>query len=408
MRRGREHCEIVSALGNRHSMTNTRNAIRTVAGSFLLAAVLVVPDTALAQDAMRGQSVQAGARLFRTKGCLGCHPIGAEGVGPDLRSVEGGRSFYGLAAAMWNHLPRMRAAMEERGVPVPGLDAWEAGDLVAFLFWLGYFDEPGDTARGASLFQSKSCVACHQVRGVGGVLGPDLDVHASGSPIMVASAMWNHLPAMLEAHSAQGLRRSQVTGDELRDIVAYIEGGSSLLPRGSLVVMPGRSGRGRQVFETKGCIQCHAVRSIGGTVGPDLGVTGRYATMLDFAAALWNKAPGMLALMQRRGIEPVELGPEDMADLVAFLYAGRYFGDAGTVAAGRRVAQSSRCQGCHAGAAAVGGDLGRVRGIDSPAAVVAALWNHVLNDEAQGALPTLSSKDIADVSAYLQQVGGSQ
>jgi cytochrome c551/c552 len=118
-------------------MTNTLNAVRTIVGAFLAATLLVVPGTVFAQDAMRGQSVQAGARIFRTKGCLGCHPIGTEGVGPDLRSVDGGRSFYGLAAAMWNHLPQMRAAMEERGVPVPSLDAWEAGDLVAFLFWLG-------------------------------------------------------------------------------------------------------------------------------------------------------------------------------------------------------------------------------------------------------------------------------
>ncbi|MEB3323524.1 MAG: c-type cytochrome, partial [Synechococcaceae cyanobacterium] len=224
-----------------------------ISGAILLCACALVPTGVQAQDGA-GHSVQAGARLFRAKGCLGCHPIGAVGVGPDLRNVQGDRSFFGLTAAIWNHLPQMRVVMQERAVPVPQLDPWEAGDLVAFLFWLGYFDEPGDTVRGGDLFRAKTCVGCHQVRGVGGVLGPDLDLHSSGSPIMIASAMWNHVPAMLGAHQGQGLRPPQLTGAELRDMVAYIEGGTSRLPRGALVVMPGRRGRGQQVFESKGCV----------------------------------------------------------------------------------------------------------------------------------------------------------
>jgi mono/diheme cytochrome c family protein len=214
---------------------------------------------------------------------------------------------------------------------------------------------------------------------------------------------------MLRVQADRGLQRSSLTGSELRDMIAYIEGGSTQLPRGPLVVMPGRSGRGRQVFEEKQCVECHAVRAVGGRVGPDLGSADRYTSMLDFAAALWNNAPRMLDLMNRRGIEPAPLGPEDMADLVAFLYAGRYFGDAGDAARGRQIVQSSRCSGCHGGETSVGGDLKRVGGMDSPAMVVAALWNHILVDAGGSrGWPRLSSQDVADVSDYLQQVGGSR
>jgi len=100
---------------------------------------------------------------------------------------------------------------------------------------------------------------------------------------MVAAAMWNHLPAMLRAHQSQGLQRPRLTGADLRDMIAYVEGGTRQLPRGPLVVMPGKGARGREVFEGKRCAECHAVRTVGGTIGPDLGVAGKYRTQ-----TLWN------------------------------------------------------------------------------------------------------------------------
>jgi mono/diheme cytochrome c family protein len=374
------------------------------------AAALVVASLAWnapASGQQSGGSVQAGAQLFRAKGCLECHMAGGGGIGPDLRAVETGRSFASLSAAVWNHIPQMQAAMRGQGMPAPLLEAWEIGDLVAFLGWLKYFSAAGDTTRGNALFTSKDCVGCHQVRGVGGVLGPNLGRGNTESPIALAAAMWNHMPAMAAIRSERGLRQPQFSGVELQDLIAYIEGGRQTVPQGAVFVVPGRSTVGGEVFSEKQCVECHQVRGTGGAVGPDLGRNYRYRTVLDFAAGIWNKGPQMLAAMRAQGVDPPSLTAQEMADLVAFFYHGRYFDDAGDPQRGAQLVQTSRCSGCHASSFWRG-----LLGAESPAHVLAGLWNHITIEQVLGEggvrWPSLTEQDAADITAYVIQLGGSQ
>ena len=377
----------------------------------VMAAVLAPPAAWPQAQQGAAQSVEAGSRVFFGKGCFNCHAVHGRGgtVGPDLALIPGRRSFFHLAAALWNHLPQMQREMSQRGVQRPRLTPREAADLTAFLFWLDYFDEPGDTARGARLFRSRQCMICHQVRGLGGVVGPDLSILAgSRTPIMIAAGMWNHAPDMTAAMQARGIRRPSFTGPELRDLLAYMEGPSSGVPSEPMYVMPGQASRGRQVFEGKSCIRCHGASEGEGRRGPDLGAEGRYASVLDFAAAMWNKGPRMLEAMREIGAEVPQLRPDEMADLVAYLYAGRYFGDAGDATRGEELVRTRGCQQCH-GARMPAGDLAAARGLDSPAAIVAALWNHLgASLPLGGRWPTLRAQDVADVAAYLQAAGGTQ
>jgi mono/diheme cytochrome c family protein len=322
-------------------------------------------------------------------------------VGPDLARVSRARSFVDLAAAMWNHIPDMRREMTRRGVQRPQLMAWEAADLIAFLYWLDYFDEPGDPAQGARLFRDRQCVGCHQVRGLGGVLAPDLGVLAvSRTPIMIAAGMWNHAPAMTSAMRARGIRRPRFTGDELRDLLAYLAGPDGGLPTGGLYVVPGQAGRGARLFEQKRCLGCHPVAGTGGRVGPDLGAERRYGSVLDFAAAMWNKGPAMIEAMAARGVEIPELRSDEMADLVAYLYAGRYFGEAGVASRGGELLRERGCGRCH------GSDLGGVGGLGSPSAMVAALWNHLTAPiPADTRWPRLDGAAVADLAAYFESRG---
>jgi mono/diheme cytochrome c family protein len=404
---------VTSALNRDRTSLVRRRARRAVHRRRLALALVAVagisaaPSLRAQETERSGRSVQAGARLFRSKGCLECHAIGGGGVGPDLRTVAGSRTLFGFAAALWNHLPTMQAMMRSRGTSPPRLASWEAGDLVAFLTWIDYFDEPGDSARGGTVFRDKNCIDCHQVRNVGGVRGPALDAEAVGTPIMLAAAMWNHLPAMMRAQTERGLHQAQFTGAELRDLVAFVADDRSSLLRAPLVVMPGESEHGHAVFVDKGCIACHSIRGAGGSVGPDLGRDVRYDNVLDLAAALWNKGPRMVLLMRQRGIDPPDVAPQEMADLVAFFYAGRYFGDAGSAERGRALFGSARCAGCHGQR----DEVSRGAQLGSPAGVVAAVWNHVLADRAlderADAWPQVTAEDMADLSAYLDDVGGS-
>jgi cytochrome c2 len=356
-----------------------------------------------------------GSRVFGAKGCVRCHAIeGAGGkVGPDLARLPGPHSFYDLAAALWNHLPRMADRMRQLNVPRPFLNAREAGDLVAFLYTRNYFDLPGKPPAGRRLFGEKKCVVCHQVGGVGGVVGPNLDfLKQYGSPIFIAAAMWNHGPTMAEAMRARGIPRPTFEGSELLDLIAYVKAASPLAPEEPLVVLPGRAAEGRRLFAEKRCADCHGVAGKGGGIGPDLAERGAQRSLTQFAAAMWNKAPAMLDAMRSRGIPVPQLRGDEMADIVAYLYAVQYFAVAGDARKGAALAKDKGCLGCHT-IQAKGGkaptDLARVPGLDSPAAVIAAMWNHSFVGAGAQGLPKgrwaeVRAGEMADLAAFLRSL----
>ncbi len=380
------------------------------------AAMVLLPwpqPSILAQVPTGPQNVLAGSRVFGVKGCTQCHAINGLGpeIGPDLGRFPSTRSYYDFAAAMWNHLPAMADRMGELGIERPRMSAWEIGDLIAFLFWLSYFDPAGDAEQGGRLFSEKRCVACHQVDGIGGVDGPALDfLHQYGTPIQVAAAMWNHGPTMAEVMRAKGIRRPSFTGSELTDLIAFLKAASPGFPEGPLYVMPGRVEEGRARFAEKGCIQCHRVPGGGGGgPGPDLAGRGRQWSLIQFAAAMWNKEPAMTRAMAERGISIPQLRAGEMADLVAYLTSVRYFGASGNPERGERSLLAKGCLDCHAwyGRGGSGSDLGRAHGLDSPAAIIAAMWNHILVADTEPNLtwPTFSTVEMADLAAFFQSPG---
>lgn len=372
-------------------------------------------DSAWAQPVFSpSQDPLAGSRVFGVKGCVKCHSINGVGgkVGPDLARSLKPRSFYDVATAMWNHLPRMADRMRQLGITRPQLTAQEAGDLVGFLYTLNYFDPPGNVAAGRQLFTEKKCIICHQVGGTGGVVGPNLDsLKQFASPIYVASAMWNHGPAMADAMKAKGVERPTFTGQELRDLVAFLAPATGGAPEGPLYVLPGRPGLGRELFVEKKCVRCHSVGGVGGTVGPDLVALGVRRSPVEFAATIWNKAPAMMVAMETRGITVPQLRPEDMADLVAYLYSVRYFASGGSVPKGWVVATNKGCLNCHGVSGEHGkpaSDLTKAKGLDSSAAVLAALWNHtVVTSRVAGQSlqwPVLKADEMADLVTLLESI----
>ena len=382
-----------------------------VAGLLLMGSL----DAAWAQPVFSpSQDPLAGARVFGAKGCVKCHSINGVGgkVGPDLARALKPRSFYDVATAMWNHLPRMADRMKQLGITRPQLTAQEAGDLVGFLYTLNYFDPPGNGAVGRQLFSGKKCIVCHQVGGTGGVVGPNLDsLKQFASPIYVASAMWNHGPAMAEAMKAKGVERPTFTAPELRDLVAFLAPATGGPPEGPLYVLPGRPEIGRELFVEKKCVQCHSVGGVGGKVGPDLVGLGVRRSPVEFAATIWNKAPAMMAAMATRNITVPQLRPEDMADLVAYLYSVRYFASGGSVPKGWVVASNKGCLHCHAVSGERGkpaSDLTRAKGLDSSAAVLAALWNHTLVTPTVAGQrlewPMLKADEMADLVTLLESI----
>jgi len=392
--------------------------MRTIVRVFVAAPALVL----IGLNAAWGQPVStpsqdpsAGAKVFDAKGCAKCHSVNGVGgkIGPDLAKVSRPRTFYDLSADMWNHLPKMTGKMRELRITRPSLDSREAADLAGFLFTLNYFDTPGSAEAGRKLFTQKRCIVCHKYQGSGGAIGPDLDhLVQFRSPIAVASAMWNHGPQMAEKMKENGIERPTFTADELRDLIAYLAP-SSGAQRNSVYALLGRPETGRQLFAEKRCVECHAVGGAGGRVGPDLVERGVRQSPMEFAATIWNKAPAMAAAMKSQAIAVPQLSPAEMADIVAYLYSVRYFRAGGSIPNGYTVATRKGCLTCHALRGERGkpaSDLAKAKGLDSPAAVLAMLWNHaVVTPPSIGGQkaewPLFTSQEMADLIAMLQSLG---
>jgi mono/diheme cytochrome c family protein len=352
----------------------------------------------------------AGSRVFGAKGCIKCHAVNGLGgtEGPDLGRAPKLRSFYDLAADMWNHGPEMIERMRELEIRRPSLSPRETGDLIAFLFSVEYFDPPGDPAAGEVVFNEKRCVLCHQVGGVGGVVGPDLNrLGQTPSPIQVATSMWNHGPAMSERLQEQGIARSTFTGAELINLIAYLRSASEGPMNEPLYVLPGRAGEGRRLFVEKSCSLCHGSPGTSVQEGPDLAERAAQRSLTEFASAMWNKQPRMLRAMRARGIQETRLQASEMADLVAYLYSLRYFADSGDRNRGRVLIRQKGCLECHSlngQGGQTAGNLSGGKGPSKPAGVISALWNHTVISEGQPSesafWPVFRPGEMADLVAF--------
>ena len=355
------------------------------------------------------QDPTAGARVFAVKGCAACHAVTRAGppVAPDLRRISSARSLYDLASRLWHHRPQSQQIKD------PYLDAREAGNLIGYLFTLDYFDGGTDAQAGQRLFVEKKCVICHQVGGAGGVVGPSLDrFREYGSPLLVAAVMWNHGPALAESMRTRRIERPRFEGGELRDLVAFLKRESQAMAAGPLYLFSGDAEVGRRTFAEKRCRECHR------DDGPGPRLAGRRvgADFNTFAAAMWNKAPAMMATMRTRDIAPTSLGGAEMADLVGYLYAIGYFADPGDAERGRRLAASQECRICHSApdpVVKVAERTARAGGGEAVPGLISLAWNHSRAVATSEGRPTtawrpLISEQMADLMAFMRSLGHRQ
>jgi mono/diheme cytochrome c family protein len=360
-----------------------------------------------------------GWKVFVDKGCGTCHRVRGVGdgaAGPDLAGLRASGGLFELGAAMWNHLPRMGAAMRELGIERPRLTPLEFSSLAAFLFTTRYYEASGEPVKGSRLFTAKSCAQCHAVGGKGGSVGPALDgLKRSGSPVLMAAAMWNHGPRMAEAMDARGITWPTFRGTELADLMAYIVTAAQDQGGETGPVVPGTPERGETLFADKGCATCHPVgtgKSL--TTAPRLATQAHHVSASEFAGLMWNHGARMWAAMRQRGLTVPRLTGQEMADVTAYLYTAYYFdASAGRAGRGRQLVRTKGCLACHSiyrkgGNTAT--DLAIDNVVSTPAGQVAAMWNHGRYMETTArrqstTLPLLTAQELADISAYLAALG---
>jgi mono/diheme cytochrome c family protein len=351
-------------------------------------------------------SPRVGADLFQSKGCASCHVAGGKtGTGaPDLAADEKGRSRPDqLVTVMWNHAPEMWARMQTEKIVQPAFSEREMADLLAYLYTLRYVGEPGDAARGESLFAARGCSSCHAVRGKGEHIATDLTALGSNmTSVGWAMAMWNH-PGASERD------RPRFEGRQMNDVMSYVRGGGTA-PKLDHWLLNADFERGWQVFRNKSCAACHSVKDEAGRVGPELG-PGRElpATVLQLAGSMWNHSPAMWQQMEHLKIARASFREQEMADLLAFLYSFRYAEPGGSAKVGEILFTGRGCSQCHGPRATGTPQAPALRGHGknfTSVAMAAALWRHgpaMYRRALDLGLPwpVLAENDVGDLITFL-------
>ncbi len=357
----------------------------------------------------------AGARLFLQKGCAQCHAIGGVGsrIGPDLGGLVLAGNALELTGVFWNHAPVMAAKMAELGIKRPTMTAAEMADLVAFLTAFRYYDArlrtTGNAGTGRKVFVGKGCAGCHEGPNSWTTPGPNLQKYGGRSaPVFLAQGMWNHSAKMSAQMQARGTAWPTLTGQEITDLTAYLQAETVTDGAEPTYVEPGSPRRGQTLFAEKHCDACHTIAGRGGHGGPELGTRGHELarSVPDIAAMMWNHRQQMHAEFTRRAIPFVAFDGQEMADVIAYLYFVNYAYVTGSPDRGRAVF-AQNCSSCHGvGGKSIGPDLTAVPGLDKPIGIIAAMWNHATEMEAQVRAhglkwPRMEAGDTADLAAFL-------
>ncbi len=358
-----------------------RKSISLVAANLFLGVTLLASpagaaDAPPAAKAPAKGDVRRGWNVFVAKSCARCHAVFGHGgeVGPDLgRTHAGALTDAELAAALWNHIPRMWGKMKEERIPQVPINEAEMADLFAYLSFVRAIDEPGDPDNGRRLLEEKRCATCHTVGDKSNGVGPDLRRWAHfRNPAVWAKLMFDHASQMVQAMRARNIPQPSLSASELVDIVSYIR---SMSPTGEAELLdPGDAALGEKLFREKSCIQCHTVHGVGGKVGPELGRKGWETSFTGIAIKAWNSVEKMRAAMASRNIQVPVLTPQEMAHVITYLFAATYADEPGSPEKGAALLRDKGCVQCHGKGA--GPDLDKYRNRATPVTVAQALWMH--------------------------------
>lgn len=338
-----------------------------------------------------------GPTVLKEQGCTNCHAIGKSGTTVTAtalsRALNREYTPAGLTATLWNHAPQMWSAMAAKGMKTPSLSEQESADVFAYFASLRYFEQMGESSRGAQLFRSKRCVECHAVAGRGsGAALPVTEWDTVGDPLGLVGKMWNHIPQMRTEMAKRKIGWPSLTPQELSDIMVYVRGLREV--KGALRTtqfdLPPAEG-GESLVQAHGCATCHK-----GELSFDRRIGDR--TLTDIAAAMWNHGRQMVQ-------NPATIPPQEMRKLIGWVWGRQFVHPAGSAGAGRRVAESKKCVTCHEG----GGSAPAFASLGAPYSVVrmtSALWKHgpAMLEQMKAknvAWPRMTPSDVENLIAWI-------
>lgn len=254
------------------------------------------------------------------------------------------------------------------------------GSLAVFVALTAIAQPPqgADAQRGADFFRQQRCTQCHTVTGVSKAsslhAAPDLgkDLGRDYTPAGIASRMWNHAPTMWSAMKAENITPPAVSEQQATDLFAFF-----YLTR--YFEKPADAGRGKRLFASKHCAECHPIAATGQGVGPPVAKWESVAHPIVLVQQMWNHAAGMKEAFAKRQLRWPELTADEMDDLIVYwrslpetknLPANFVLLPAGP--SGAELFKSKGCSDCHKDANALENKLKD----QTLTGVAAAMWNH--------------------------------
>ena len=376
---------------------------------FVCLAVFLVPISLAAQAG----DAEYGKELLRMRGCEKCHTSG--GAAKDLTERPDEKfSPDALAASLWNHAPRMWNAMEERDMPLIGLREGDIANLYAYFYSLRHFDPEGDAGNGKKIFEDKGCANCHSLEdpaATGGDVAPDaappVDRWMSMlDPTLWVESLWNHgteMSARIEQVSGSW---PTFTQQEMVDLIEFVETRPPLAGNMPYLRM-GDWFAGQHDFQNLGCAECHTLgTSAEGRI--DLLEAARRQPLLSgLAVEMWNHRQAMAAQAEARGIELPVFDPDQMANVLAYLFRVGYFQAQGDAARGGQAYESLGCAGCHEGGENGAPPISNEPVPFSAVRLASAVWTHGPNMKAQMDYlekdwPEMTEQQVADLVEFVR------
>lgn len=258
---------------------------------------------------------------------------------------------------------------------------------------------PGDAQEGEELFKSQQCIQCHSIDGKGGTLAPDLGrrVGRSYTPALMASLMWNHAPAMWSAMERAGVAKPQLTTEQAADLFAYFYAVRYF-------EQPGDAGRGKRVFRSKRCNECHGLAE---PLATGIKPVAQWKSLTDpilLAQEMWNHSAQMKEAFAKRNIPWPRLTGQELTDLLVYLRnlpetRGREMEFApASSETGAMLFKLKNCAGCHTGRMSLENRFTN----RSLADFAAAMWNH--SRQMPQYLPDLGAEEMRRIVGYLWSV----
>jgi mono/diheme cytochrome c family protein len=148
--------------------------------------------------------IETGASLLEANGCTTCHK-GALSL--DTRTVN--RSLTEIAAAMYNHAPKMLQNPS-------GVSSEEMRTIVGRLWGKQFLHPAGNQDRGRQLFITAKCDTCHGLEGAPKLAG-------RVSTVRMMSAIWEHGEQMHSKMQSNKASWPTLSEKQMSDLISYLD-----------------------------------------------------------------------------------------------------------------------------------------------------------------------------------------